>query len=83
MFDHNNIHDEDREEQSGNKARRMHAIKLFFQMNVYFAFLSTQFNNESILLFKRSVVCNTRGNSMKLNKCHINSNRDVIFSVIV
>ena len=28
------------------------------------------------LLFKRSVVCNTRGNSMKLNKCHINSNRD-------
>ena len=28
------------------------------------------------LLFKRSVVCITRGNSMKLNKCHINSNRD-------
>jgi len=28
------------------------------------------------LLFKRSVVCNTRGNSMKLDKYHINSNRD-------
>ena len=26
--------------------------------------------------FQRSVVCNTRGNTMKLNKCHINSNRD-------
>ena len=28
------------------------------------------------LFFKRSVVCNTRGNSMKLNKCHIISSRD-------
>ena len=28
------------------------------------------------LFFQRSVVCNTRGNTMKLNKCHINSNRD-------
>jgi len=27
------------------------------------------------LFFKRSVVCNTRGNSMKLNKCHIISSR--------
>jgi len=31
------------------------------------------------LFFQRSVVCNTIGNTMKLNKCHINSNRDSHF----
>ena len=27
------------------------------------------------LFFKRSTVCNTRGNCMKLNKCHTNLSR--------
>jgi len=35
------------------------------------------------LFFKRSTVCNTRGNSTLLNKCHIISSRDGHFSVTV